>query len=198
MIIIHLHNLWKAKFFILCCYLWWGCSRNLKLITLGSERVNPSKFYSNMKPFSFFPSIINNLTWNWYHDITMPFIFSGMIVNIFDSCIPADSVPCRIISIDRNGAEPTWAEWRACHLPWTRAATQPNRSSSQVGHTLTFCTSMHEFFSCGQRNSGNCCWALLRKKTGGIIFIEFRSILPALSYSTDRPVMLITCSYFWQ
>ena len=36
MIIFHLSKLWKAKFFIL---FWWGCSGNLILITLGSNRV---------------------------------------------------------------------------------------------------------------------------------------------------------------
>ena len=42
-IIFHLSKLWKAKFFILCDVIfWWGCSGNLKLITVGSERVRLS------------------------------------------------------------------------------------------------------------------------------------------------------------
>ena len=28
---------WKAKFFIMCDNIWWGCRGNLKLITLGSK-----------------------------------------------------------------------------------------------------------------------------------------------------------------
>ena len=41
LIIFHLSEQWKAKFSILCDVIfWWGCRRNLKLITLGSERVN--------------------------------------------------------------------------------------------------------------------------------------------------------------
>ena len=40
-IIFHLSKLGKAKFSIQCdvIYFWWGCRGNLKLITLGSERV---------------------------------------------------------------------------------------------------------------------------------------------------------------
>ena len=39
-IIFYLRKLWKAKFFILVMwYFWWGCRGNLKLTTLGSERV---------------------------------------------------------------------------------------------------------------------------------------------------------------
>ena len=40
-VIFHLSKqLWKAKFFILCDVIfWWGCRKNLKLITLVSERV---------------------------------------------------------------------------------------------------------------------------------------------------------------
>ena len=39
-IIIHLSKLWKAKFPILgVLYFLWGCRGNLKVITLGSERV---------------------------------------------------------------------------------------------------------------------------------------------------------------
>ena len=35
-------KLWKAKFFILCdaVYICWGCRGTLKLVTLGSERIN--------------------------------------------------------------------------------------------------------------------------------------------------------------
>ena len=40
-IIFHLSKLWKAMFFVLCAdYCQWGWRGNLKLITLGSERVN--------------------------------------------------------------------------------------------------------------------------------------------------------------
>ena len=44
-IIFHLSKLWKAKFVILCdvIFLVRGCKGNLKLITLGSERVNMFK-----------------------------------------------------------------------------------------------------------------------------------------------------------
>ena len=40
LIIFHLSEQWKAKFFIQCDVIFWrGCRRNLTLITLGSERV---------------------------------------------------------------------------------------------------------------------------------------------------------------
>ena len=43
-IIFHLSKLWKAKFSILCVYIfWWGCMGKLKLIALGSERVRPCR-----------------------------------------------------------------------------------------------------------------------------------------------------------
>ena len=39
-IIFHLSKRWKVKFSVLCdVYFWWGCRRNVKMITLGGERV---------------------------------------------------------------------------------------------------------------------------------------------------------------